>query len=352
MISPFAGFTIVVVASKTLGINTLKELIEHAKKNPGAQLRLGRHRQLAASGRRVFRAGHRREDDPRALSQHRPVRSGPDRRHGAARLPVVSEHRGAAAGQGRDPAGRRRRQAHSARCPTRRPRPKRACRNTRSTAGSRCSPPPARRSRSCERLNKELNAALNDPQVKAGFEKAGAECRSMPLEQVEEVPRRRDRQVSRHHHQGRHREDRIGRPAGAAETLERNERVLIAGAGPVGLVAGAQLLRAGVPVTVFEEGATYRSSPAPRRSIRRRSTCCDELGAAEPLIAQGLKAPTFQYRTKKHGLLAEFDFAAIADATGHPYRVQSEQSKLTRILSSRCAAIRTSRWSSAARCRA
>ena len=56
------------------------------------------------------------------------------------------------------------------------------------------------------------------------------------------------------------------------------------------------------------------------------------LGAAEPLMAQGLKAPTFQYRTKKHGLLAEFDFAAIADATQHPYRVQCEQSKLTRIL--------------------
>ena len=58
----------------------------------------------------------------------------------------------------------------------------------------------------------------------------------------------------------------------------------------------------------------------------------DALGAAEPLIAQGLKAPTFQYRTKKHGLLAEFDFAAIADATAHPYRLQCEQSKLTRIL--------------------
>ena len=58
----------------------------------------------------------------------------------------------------------------------------------------------------------------------------------------------------------------------------------------------------------------------------------DELGAAAPLIAQGLKAPTFQYRTKKHGLLAEFDFSAISDATRHPYRLQSEQSKLTRIL--------------------
>ena len=35
MISPFAGFTIIVAASKTLPVKTLKELIDHAKANPG-----------------------------------------------------------------------------------------------------------------------------------------------------------------------------------------------------------------------------------------------------------------------------------------------------------------------------
>ena len=111
-----------------------------------------------------------------------------------------------------------------------------------------------------------------------------------------------------------------------------NERVLIAGAGPVGLVAAAHLARAGVPVTVFEEGRDL--SVESRASTFHPPTLdmLDELGAAAPLIAQGLKAPTFQYRTKKHGLLAEFDFSTIADATRHPYRLQSEQSKLTRIL--------------------
>ena len=58
----------------------------------------------------------------------------------------------------------------------------------------------------------------------------------------------------------------------------------------------------------------------------------DRLGAAKPLIAQGLVAPAFQYRSKQHGILAQFDFGMIADVTGHPYRVQCEQSKLTRIL--------------------
>lgn len=111
-----------------------------------------------------------------------------------------------------------------------------------------------------------------------------------------------------------------------------NDRILIAGAGPVGLVAAAHLAQAGVPVTVFEEGADL--SVESRASTFHPPTLdmLDALGAAAPLIAQGLKAPTFQYRTKKHGLLAEFNFAAITDATKHPYRLQAEQSKLTRIL--------------------
>jgi 3-(3-hydroxy-phenyl)propionate hydroxylase len=110
------------------------------------------------------------------------------------------------------------------------------------------------------------------------------------------------------------------------------ERVLIAGAGPVGLVAAANLVRNGVPVTVLEAGADL--SEESRASTFHPPTLdmLDRLGAAKPLIAQGLVAPAFQYRTKQHGVLAQFDFGAIADATGHPYRVQSEQSKLTRIL--------------------
>jgi len=114
--------------------------------------------------------------------------------------------------------------------------------------------------------------------------------------------------------------------------VSAQDRVLIAGAGPVGLVAAAHLARGGVPVTVFEEGP--RLAEESRASTFHPPTLdmLAALGAAEPLIAQGLKAPAFQYRTKRHGLLAQFDFAAIADVTKHPYRVQCEQSKLTRIL--------------------
>jgi 3-(3-hydroxy-phenyl)propionate hydroxylase len=116
------------------------------------------------------------------------------------------------------------------------------------------------------------------------------------------------------------------------EALAVQERVLIAGAGPVGLVAAAHLARSGVPVTMFEGGFTLSEESRASTFQPPSLDMLHALGAAEPLIKQGLKAPAFQYRSKKHGLLAQFDFGVIADVTQHPYRVQCEQSKLTRIL--------------------
>jgi 3-(3-hydroxy-phenyl)propionate hydroxylase len=113
---------------------------------------------------------------------------------------------------------------------------------------------------------------------------------------------------------------------------ETEKRVLIAGAGPVGLVAAASLVRQGIPVTVFE--ASDELSRESRASTFHPPTLdmLAEIGVADALIAQGLIAPTVQYRTRGGGPIAQFDFGDIADLTGHPYRVQSEQFKLTRII--------------------
>ncbi|HEX3342058.1 MAG TPA: NAD(P)/FAD-dependent oxidoreductase [Pseudolabrys sp.] len=113
--------------------------------------------------------------------------------------------------------------------------------------------------------------------------------------------------------------------------MPASERVLIAGAGPVGLVAAANLVRHGIPVTVLEAGPDL--SDESRASTFHPPTLdmLDDLGITQPLIAQGLLAPKFQYRSRQ-GLMAQFDFAGIADVTRHPFRLQCEQSKLTRIL--------------------
>lgn len=109
-------------------------------------------------------------------------------------------------------------------------------------------------------------------------------------------------------------------------------RVFIAGAGPVGLVAAARLVGQGIPVTVFEAGEDLGKQS--RASTFHPSTLdmLDDLDAAAPLIAQGLRAPHLQYRCSRDGLIARFDFGDIADLTGHPYRLQCEQWRLTRVL--------------------
>ncbi len=109
--------------------------------------------------------------------------------------------------------------------------------------------------------------------------------------------------------------------------------VLIAGAGPVGMVAAAALLRRGVPVTVLE--AERELPPELRGSTFHAPTLdmLDDLGAAKAMIAEGLVAPYLQYRDRASGgVIAEFDFGVLADVTRHPFRLQCEQFKLTRIL--------------------
>jgi 3-(3-hydroxy-phenyl)propionate hydroxylase len=110
------------------------------------------------------------------------------------------------------------------------------------------------------------------------------------------------------------------------------ERVLIAGAGPVGLVAAANLVRHGVPVTVFEGGPDLSTESRASTFHPPTLDMLADLNVVEPLIAQGLIAPKFQYRNRRDGLIAQFDFSDIADQTRHPFRLQCEQSKLTRII--------------------
>ena len=108
---------------------------------------------------------------------------------------------------------------------------------------------------------------------------------------------------------------------------------IIIGAGPAGLVCAMHLAKAGLTAKVLEAEAeipiTLRGSTFHPSSLDMLESA---FGAAQPLIAQGLVAPTVQYRRHGEGKIAEFDFADIKDLTEHPYRVQAEQYKLCYIL--------------------
>lgn len=108
--------------------------------------------------------------------------------------------------------------------------------------------------------------------------------------------------------------------------------VVVAGAGPVGLVSALLLAKQGVSVTVLE------SSPALNRDLRASTfhpptlDMLAPLGLTDDLVAQGLVARYTQQRDRQEGVIAEFDMQLIAPDTDHPFRLQCEQWKLTQMI--------------------
>ena len=114
--------------------------------------------------------------------------------------------------------------------------------------------------------------------------------------------------------------------------------IAIIGAGPVGLVLALRLATLGLPSVVLEAEADI--SEELRASTFHPPTLdmLEGLGLAEGLIAQGLVTPTWQIRRHEDGARAVFDLGVLRDDTAHPYRLQAEQWKLSRLLVAKLAA--------------
>ena len=184
MISPFAGFTIVVVASKKLPVNSLKELIDYAKANPGklnfGSVGIGSSQHLAGeffaqiTGVKITHVPYRNiaQYGPDLIAgqvplgfQWYPNVAGPLQSKGANALAV--------AGDKRIPALPDTPTSAEAGLPQYKERGWFALLAPHGT------PQPI-----LERLSKEMKAAIEDPQVKKGFEASGAEPMWMPLDKV------------------------------------------------------------------------------------------------------------------------------------------------------------------------
>lgn len=114
--------------------------------------------------------------------------------------------------------------------------------------------------------------------------------------------------------------------------MSDTDRVIIAGAGPVGCSAALYLAQKGIPVTILE--AANELPLDLRASTFHPPTLdmLDELGVVDKLIEQGIICPVWQYRDTREGVVAEWDLSVLKDDTRHPYRVQCEQYKLTGII--------------------
>ncbi|MFI9761609.1 FAD-dependent oxidoreductase [Streptomyces sp. NPDC051963] len=110
----------------------------------------------------------------------------------------------------------------------------------------------------------------------------------------------------------------------------KTTRVLVVGAGPVGMVCALALNRRGIPVTVLE------SEPEPVQDQRAATIhpstleMLDDLGITEKIRAHSLLSSTYRFHDRPTGeVVAEFDLGRLKDEVRFPYVLQYEQYKLT-----------------------
>src|ERR1700736_4397410 len=111
-----------------------------------------------------------------------------------------------------------------------------------------------------------------------------------------------------------------------------SDRVVVIGAGPVGLCLSLALAQEGVPVTLIEVlGDDNFLEQVPRAGTNHPATLemYDRIGLYRRLEPRGIVAPVFHYWDRsEHELVAEFDHAHLKDDTRFPYVLQCERIKI------------------------
>jgi 3-(3-hydroxy-phenyl)propionate hydroxylase len=114
--------------------------------------------------------------------------------------------------------------------------------------------------------------------------------------------------------------------------------ILIAGAGPVGVITALALARQGFDVQIFE--AEQRVNDNPRAATTHAATLeiLEDLGLVDDVIRRGLIEPKFRiWDRASRELIVEFDFGALKSDTQYPFVVQCEQHKLANMTIDRLA---------------
>lgn len=112
----------------------------------------------------------------------------------------------------------------------------------------------------------------------------------------------------------------------------RLDPVIIAGAGPVGCTLALLLAQSDIPVVLLE---AQESLPEDLRASTFHPPSLDlldDLGVTERILDIGLKVHDYQYRDRRTNEIAKFHMKHLAGETKHPYRLQCEQFKMTRVV--------------------
>jgi 3-(3-hydroxy-phenyl)propionate hydroxylase len=112
----------------------------------------------------------------------------------------------------------------------------------------------------------------------------------------------------------------------------KNTRILIAGAGPVGVVAALACAQYGYAVTMLEAETEIDDNPRAATTHPSTLEMIARVGLIDQFIREGLVARYFQFWDKPARVkVAEFDHEILRDETAYPFVVQTEQHKLARM---------------------
>jgi 3-(3-hydroxy-phenyl)propionate hydroxylase len=111
--------------------------------------------------------------------------------------------------------------------------------------------------------------------------------------------------------------------------MESELPVVVAGAGPVGVILALALARQGLAVRVFEAEARVNDSPRAATTHAATLELLEDLGLIDEVIERGLVEPKFRiWDRASRTVIAEFDFGVLKNDTRYPFVVQCEQHKL------------------------
>jgi 3-(3-hydroxy-phenyl)propionate hydroxylase len=105
--------------------------------------------------------------------------------------------------------------------------------------------------------------------------------------------------------------------------------VVIAGAGPTGLMCALALARRGVPVVVCEAEPSLTHDLRAGTFHPPTQEMMAPYGITARMHEHGLQVRRWQIRSRRGPLVAEFDLGLLADLTPYPYRLHLEQHRLT-----------------------
>src|SRR5687768_2305041 len=112
----------------------------------------------------------------------------------------------------------------------------------------------------------------------------------------------------------------------------KKTRIIIAGGGPVGVVAALACAQNGYAVTLLEAEAEIDDNPRAATTHPSTLEMIARVGLIDQFISEGLVARYFQFLDKPARVkVVEFDHDLLRDETPYPFVVQTEQHKLARM---------------------